>query len=278
MLDVLFVGGSLALLFCLGYPLACLFPGDTVRRRVLAAPVLGYGVFGVLITLFYRYGLAPRWGLVVMLGLAAGVFLLGLVRPWWRQGGFKGTPDRRAISLGVILAMVVVVALLPAWLGGPQFTAFQGNHWDQISYIAYSSAMRMHSFAALQALTPATAPDNDYLILAQSQLVARPSVGLAYAALATLFRTLSADGSYAYMVLMQVLMFCASAFVLINLIRAREAVCGVLAAALTLGFFMQYVFDINAWSQLAAMPLVLVLLSVLVLAVEAPPARPWAKD
>ncbi len=274
MLDALFVGGSLALLFCLGYPLSRLLPGDRVRWRGLAAPVLGYGLFGVLITLLYRYGVAPRWGLLVALGLAGAAFLLCLVWPWWRRGGCTGLPERRLVGIGLILAVVVGAVLLPAWIGGPQFTVFQGNQWDQINYIAYSSAMRAHSFAALQALTPETARDNNYLLFAQSQLDARPTVGLAYAALATLFRSLSADSSYAYMVMMQSLMFFSASFVLINLVRARIIVCAILAAGLTLGFFMQYVLDIDAWSQLATMPLMMLLFSTLVLAMEKPSSIP----
>ena len=274
MLDALFVGGSLALLFCLGYPLSRLLPSDKVQWRGLAAPVLGYGLFGVLITLLYRYGMAPRWGLVVVLGLAGAAFLLYFVWPWWRRGGCTGFPERRLVGVYIILSLVVVTELLPSWIGGPQFTAFQGNQWDQINYIAYSSAMRSHSFAALQALTPETARDNNYLLFAQSQLDARPTVGLAYAALATLFRTLSADGSYAYMVMMQSLMFFSASFVLINIARVRINVCAILAAGLTLGFFMQYVLDIDAWSQLATMPLMLLLFSTLVLAMEPSPLIP----
>ena len=169
------------------------------------------------------------------------------------------------VHYGLAATAVIALCLLPKWLGGAQFAVFQGNHWDQISYIAYSAAARSHSLAEIQAATPASSFD---LVFAHLKLEDRPSVGLAYGALAALFRTLSPVGSYAYMAMLQSLMFFSAAFVFFNVARRRERLCMGLAAALTVGFFMQYVFDINAWSQLAAMPLALLAMAVLVFTLD----------
>jgi hypothetical protein len=67
---------------------------------------------------------------------------------------------------------------------------------------------------------------------------------------------------------MQVNMLFAALFVLINVFSAGYRLSFFLASALTIGFFQQYVFDINAWSQLSAQPLYLLLVAFTVLAFD----------
>ena len=278
MTDLAFVTGTLALMSLLGYPLARLFPPGEVHGRWSAAPVLGYGLFGPVVTIFYRSGHSPQRSLHLVVGVVLCALVVGtLGAELIRRRGSPPVPasrraNRSAMVCGIAAGVVVLLCLLPKWVGGMQFAAFQGNHWDHINYIAYSSAFRTHSYADIRALTPTTARDNDYLLFAQSQLDTRPTVGLAFVTLAILFGMTTPDASYAYMAFMQALMFFAAAFALLNLFRARAGVAAIVAAALTVGFFMQYVFDINAWSQLAAMPLVILALAVLILMTDPPPA------
>jgi len=286
MSDLVFVSGALALLFLLGYPMVLLFPADAVGGRALGAPVLGYGLFGVLVTILYRYGFSPQQSLRFVLALVGCVLVGGVLGAWVIRRRLPGPAMERrlfnsdAMVFGIAAGLVILLCLLPKWIGGTQFAVFQGNHWDQINYIAYSSVFRDHSFSEVHALTPATALDNNYLFFAQSQLDARPTVGLAYVTLGILFGLTTPDGSYAYMAFMQILMLFSATVVLLNLFDAGGLVTAVLAAALTLGFFMQYVLDINAWSQLAAMPLALLAVGVMILTVDRPvdgPAIHWWK-
>ncbi|MBF0562260.1 MAG: hypothetical protein HQL37_09620 [Alphaproteobacteria bacterium] len=262
---------ALILCFFLGFPISRLLSASSVRGRALIAPVLGYGLFGVVVTILYRFGVMPRDGgfLVLIPALISALSWLAIYRP--------AQPEqwRKPLRFCLLVLAVVLACLTPEWIGGPQFWAFQGNHWDNINYIAYSSATRTHSFAELTALTPESpaALQNDYLLFAKSQLDARPTVGIALAALAGMFQITTPEASYPYLMLLQVMMLFAASFVLLNTFRAQVGALAVSAAALTLGFFMQYVVDINAWSQLAAMPLALtvVMIVVLTLAPEMPP-------
>ena len=224
---------------------------------MMAAPVLGFGIFGVAVTVLYALGMMPQQA-------GAAVMAVALMITLWRPRALK--PQREGWEVVTAAAAAALLCLLPKWIGGPQFWVFQGNDMDQFNYVAYGSAMRFHSYADLLALTPATAMDNDYLLGAQKMLRSRPTVCVVFAALAAVFGRTSAESAYAFQALMQCFMVFAAAFTLRNCFSARLRPALGLSVALTLGFFLQYVFDISAWSELACLPLVLVGCTVLIVA------------
>ena len=56
------------------------------------------------------------------------------------------------------------------------------------------------------------------------------------------------------MVFLQLLGFFALVFVLVSLGACAPLMSAAGGAAFALGFFLQYIFDINAWSELAGCP------------------------
>jgi hypothetical protein len=98
--------------------------------------------------------------------------------------------------------------------------------------------------------------------MAGHNLQMRPSVALAYAASAPLLPGSLASAAYLYLVLLQMLWYCAASWVGLVVWRARAGTAALVALALTVGFYGQYVFDINAWAQMAGIPLSLVALGV----------------
>jgi hypothetical protein len=256
MIDVLFVAGALLLFTLLGAPVCRALP-DRMPGRMRAAPVLGFGLFGMAVTILYRWGLSPGQAGAAMVGVATLVLL---------RDRHRLVPDAAGRAMVLTAAVVGLLCLLPKWTGGPQYWVFQGNDQDQVNYLAYASAMRVRSFAELMSLTPATAMDNDYLLGAQSMLKARPTVCLSFAALAALAGLDSAWATYAFQVVMQMGMLFAGAFAATGVWAGGRTAGLWVAAALTLGFFSQYIFDINAWSQLASLPMVVVGIAATVLA------------
>jgi hypothetical protein len=265
MVDLLFVIGSLAVFFAVGQTLCRALPPAAVQRCELAAPVIGFGVFGIAITLLYRFG--------VPVGVAGVTVVVATALLALRRRPTLHLLDSGLLAILLAVAAVILLCLLPKWIGGAQFWVFQGNDQDQINYVAYSSAMRARSYADLMALTPATALDNNYLLGAQKMLTARPTVCLAFAALASLSGQPTADLSYDFQVVMQVNMLFAAAFLLINCFPASLPRCLSIAAALTVGFFLQYVFDIDAWSELASLPMVLVGMTAAIMAFTSAESR-----
>lgn len=272
---------ALGLFTGLGWPLTTLLP---LRRRLYglgAAPVLGFGWLGVVATLLYRGGLPPWSGLLVL--LASPIGWAGLVRALRREK----EEARPSLALGVSLVGVVLLLLLPSWLGGLQFALFQGNEWDESNYVGSAVAYKLHSYGELDpragsaagepvANTSSSALRTGFGDFGSRNLDWRPTVVIAYAALDPLLPGLLTTGGYTYRVLMLSLWFGAAAFVLRGLLRAGPKETVLAAVALTVGFFGQYVVDINAWSELGGVPLALTGVGALALVLFPSPAAPAA--
>jgi hypothetical protein len=204
--------------------------------RYLAAPPLGFGAIAVLTAAAYRYELSLS-ATTAMLSISAVSMMvwqllkiLRLSSVWPMVGGITSAA-----------ALVLLLCLLPKWTGGAQFAAFQGNHYDQLSYLTQAVYFRTYSYEFLQEI-------------GFDGLNARPPDAVILAAFADLMRTSVIERSYAYVAALQALMFFPATFLILNVFRGAVWLAVLGAAALTVGFPMQYVVDINAWSQLAAMP------------------------
>src|SRR5258708_3667446 len=117
------------LLFCgLGYPVALMLP-KSLPDRLIAAPVFGLALYGVVTSICYRYGFDLRMALLVQTAaaLTAMAYLLGReeTRLW-------------IATVAVATLVVAVLCILPLWVGGYHFAMFQGNVSDQFNYISES--------------------------------------------------------------------------------------------------------------------------------------------
>jgi hypothetical protein len=258
--DVSFFVAGLALYAGLGWPICAAIPAE-VKGRFWAAPVLGLSVFGVFTTLAYRSGLPLPYAPLASALCASAACAL----PRLRVRAF-GRIDAR--TGGIAACAIIVLGLLtlsPKWAGGFQFAAFQGNHYDQANYISNASAYAQLSYAELAHISEANTLANTYNHFAASQLSARPAVAFILAALRTPFYDTTFEAAYAYLALLQALTFFAAVFVLRAVFAVSLLSALFLGLALATGTYLQLIFDINAWSQLAATPQVLVLVAVVAL-------------
>jgi hypothetical protein len=256
MLDVLFVLLTLALFFLLGLPCAGLLPA-AVRGRALSAPLFGFAVFAIGVTVLYRAGVSPRMvagGAVVVACLPGGA-----AAAWWLREMKQRL--RPGLGFAVLTLAAVLLGLAPAWIGGPQFAAVQGNPAEHFAQLAAAAAFRTHSYAGLGGFGMEGLGLDDFRMGAMA-----PAASLVLAALGPVFYDALPEAAYAYLVLLQVLMLFAAAFALRAVFGVSQAVAGLLAAALAMGYFLQIVLDLNAWSQLAAMPMAFLAMTLAVLA------------
>ena len=209
--------------------------------------MFGSGIFAILVTLFYRFGVPLDLAGRIAVALALPNAVLVIVH----KARDRTLPGRSVIF--VSLALVGLLALLPKWIGPPEFSVFQGNGYDHFNYMTAASGYRHFSYAELRDLEPATALRSGGIAsFAQLSLDQRPTVAIAYGSLLSLYaEPITAKYTYAFSALHQVVIFCAAVFLLLNVFSLSPARACVVGAALALGFHVQYVVDINAWSQLA---------------------------
>ena len=264
---------ALAVFAGVGWPVTGLVPLGRRLDAVSAAPVVGFGWFGIAATLLYRAGLPP-WSALAVAVTASLFGWVGLVRAVRREdAGLRGI-----LPLAASFVAVAVVLLLPAWLGGLQFALFQGNEYDERNYVGSSVAYKLHSYSeldpdvALDAAHTLPARRTGFGDFGSRNLRMRPTVAISYAALDPLLPGLLTTGGYTYRMLVLSLWFGAAAFGLRAVLGAGPKLTLLLAAALSVGFFGQYVVDIDAWSELAGVPLALTAVVVLVLILFPEPA------
>ncbi|WP_159011712.1 hypothetical protein [Bradyrhizobium sp. S69] len=223
-------------------PCSLLLPRK-IPDRLAAAPVFGLAVFVIVTTVGYLYG-APNVAAVALPVLATAGLIAGFV--------LSSTRTWLAILLATGFA-VGVVCLAPLWIGGWQFALFQGNPTDQFNYISMASAYGSHTYADL--IATGSSSDFTYLRLAASQLHARPAVAIALASLWPGFFATAAEASYPYLALLQTLTLFGILFAVRNIFGAGRAIGLLIATAFAIGFFSQYVEDINAWAELSTLGL-----------------------
>lgn len=239
---MLFLAFGVLLFFGLGVPYSLLLP-HKIPDRLAAAPVFGLAVFAIVTTVGYLYG-APHVAAVALPVLATAGLIAGFV--------LSSTRTWLAILLATGFA-VGVVCLAPLWIGGWQFALFQGNPSDQFNYISMASAYGSHTYADL--ISTGSSSEFTYLRLAADQLHARPAVAIVLASLRPRFFRSAAEASYPYLALLQTLTLFGILFAVRNIFRAGRTIGLLIATAFAVGFFSQYVVDINAWAELSTLGL-----------------------
>ncbi len=266
--DTAFFVAGLALFTAVGWPV-CSALCSSIKGRFWAAPVFGLSLFGVLATVGYRFGLTPALvPLLTVVSAATAMVLLSRKKHLVLPARLR---PRAVVLIAAFLCALTLLAMSPKWLGGYQFAAFQGNHYDQANYITGAAAFAKLPYAALAELSPADTLANTYNHFASALLKARPTVAIVLAALRPAFYETTFEAAHIYLTLLQAVTFFAAMFVL----RAvfATALLRALAVALTLsvGTYLQLIFDFNAWSQLAATPQALVLVALVAVVFSEPP-------
>jgi hypothetical protein len=244
----------------IGLPVAELVPSRFAWRALLA-PTLGCAVLAVVAPVAYRVGLSVRMLLVISAVIAFTV--IGLRARRYRRTRIP-RPSRLALVVVACWLAATLVMLAPRWMGGDQFAAFQGNQWDTYGYLESAVVYAQKPYGAVHNANSKQLLRNPLYAIAQQQLTERPSVHLLYATFSRV-----APGQ-AYRLYYTFLVYFFSQFVLVALFvirsvfpRASPVTWIVGSLVFPLGFWGQYVFDINAWSQVASAPLLFAMFGLL---------------
>jgi len=269
-LDVVVLAAMFLVCGGIGLPLAELLPAR-FAGRVLVAPALGFAVLATAVPVAYHRG-APLLSLLIASAIAAAACLA-----WWaRRIARRGVAGERRIAIALAAGWLGATALLmlPRWVGGEQFSVFQGNMWDAFGYLQSAVVYARKPYAVVHGATTAELIKNPLYAVAQAQLDERPSVHLLYATFSWL------APSQAYRLYYPFLVGCMSQFLLVAVFvvrgvlpRASPAVWLAAAAVFPLGFWGQYAFDLNAWSQIASAPVLFLVFGLVLRAAIEPPAR-----
>ena len=160
---------------------------------------------------------------------------------------------------------IFFVLALPAYLGGEQYYVFQGNHWDHLNYINQALALGANPYSTYQNALATDFLAKDLLVHALPLLSLRPAVGLLFAVLLPAGKGNIHLLAFLYVTALWALTFPAACFAWERILKGdgeRAKGPSLLLApplAYVLGFWGQYIFDINSWSQMSSLSLLLAL-------------------
>lgn len=231
-----------------GAPVAMTLPRRLAWRLALA-PTFGVAIVAVIVPIAYRFGASMS----TLLGCLAVIAVALIVVHVHRVGLPRDLNGRRVAIAWCVAAMIL---LLPRFVGGDQFAVFQGNQWDTYGYLGSAITYATKPYHAIANAQLPQLLRNPYYSIARGQLVERPSVHELYALFSRVIPGEAYRLYYTYLVWFMAQTVLVIAFVVRNVFpMARPWAWLAIAVAFPLGFWGQYILDINAWSQVASAPL-----------------------
>ena len=252
LIDVVVVCLALATWLGLGYPVARKL-GPSVNWPAVAAPPLGLAILGTLAVIFYVSGLRIETVFKICIGLA----ILGIVLAV--RDGLRSPLNRSHGAFLVTLVIATLLVLLPKWLAPPDFTIFQANYGDQFRYLYQAWSAPHYDYSTIRHM------DRMGDLGLATLMTLRPGVTLILAGFASTLGQPILTTFYAYLSALQLCFIFSALFLLRNVIALSKGLSLFLALGVTVGFFLQYAFDVNAWSSLASLSLVTLYVGLLIL-------------
>ena len=270
--DLIFVSTLLVGASVIGLPFAAALP-RTIANRLLLAPALGLAAYAIAVTALYVWGVPTAIGGIIAL-LAGTIGAAATARRW--AGDLR--PGSAALTIGAI-TILLGATLVPAWIGGPAFTSFQGNPYDMLNYEGMAYSYGAHTFAEISGmiLGDDLSKLGSFIVDAHIELSVRPAVAIVLSSLYRLFYSNTLSAAYPYMAALSALAWYPIAFMILECFEASLLLAGVVAACLVIGFFGQLVMDINAWGELAGIPVAVATFALFVrITSDRSPSLSWA--
>src|SRR5262249_34997782 len=161
----------------------------------------------------------------------------------------------RTWAVGLVsLALVLTATVLPHVVGGPNFAIFQANRHDAINYLSKAVSYGRYTYAELLAFRRDPPAPIAPVLFGAEELEARPAVSILYAGIYKLLGGGLLRHAYDYCVALQLNLYFSVVAMMLALFPHRPIAGHVVSVAFATGFFGQYLLDINAWSELLAVP------------------------
>lgn len=271
MLDVAF--GVIVVFFAfaaIGFgPALFLLENDKRIEVVLSiAPALGFAltsVFGTWLILLQKP--VSDWAMVWLVFSMLVSITLSLIASRKRGAVFHQI-DRHLISFFAVgLLVTVLFVTAPMVVGGSNFTILRGNGTDTINYMTMAEYLDREPYSwAFQVDTQTLTDRHPLYELARQLLSTRWTTSAMLAWTARVASIPISRFEYGFTILCFILIF-GPAFIYALFIKLPPAQASLLAVAICVGFWAQFVLDIRAMSQMNSISIVM-LLSLLLVQIE----------
>jgi hypothetical protein len=249
-----------AVFFVIGMPFGSLLERLGLRQSFTALSCFGLTAVSIFVTIGYKTGLSVE-ALASIVNMTAFLFLVFATTKLLRQRTWPEIQPDWSLGISVTAA---VLMFAPALAGGLRFAIFQGNHIDSYNYLECALTYQRVSYQTAINSTVQQFLDAGLFPIARDALSARPAICLVYGTLVSTFPGQGVMIHYGMLAYFQFLSFCVVSLLASELVPGKPFLTRLLSLAIVGGFWGQYIVDINAWSQAAAMPLLLLGILLLV--------------
>ena len=259
LISILFFVFLCALFYSIGLPFRRMVHAFGWDKSIIVSSSFGLALASLAVTLGYKLGLSPQ----LMFWLLIGFGLLSLGSDIFARR-YRITPAARTPKTYVLIGLLTAgLMLAPMLTGGINFALFQGNHIDAFNYLQSSITYTKWSYNQVHGATPTQLLDAGLFPFAVTNLSIRPTVTILYAVLSNFATGLFLGLNYVMLVYFQFLSLGVLWLIAKALVPDRPLPTLLLCVLIVGGFWGQYILDINAWSQEAALPLLLMVLLML---------------
>lgn len=266
--DVAILTACYAIFGAIGLPFCLLL--RSYKCSILCSPILGYGISGIIITVFYSRGI-PILNIFYSL-TAIGFVVIFCVLLFFvaHKTSYNGRKSDTTMVVVIFIGWLlgVILLMLPKWIGGIQFSIFQGNQYDQFNYLTASLVYAKEQYSSVLHASTYEFLKNPLLPIANGTLYNRPTVMFLYSFVGQLYPKLMYETHYTFLIFFFLNAITAIVFLLVNMLDTISRKILVLSVLISLsfviGFWGQYIFDINAWAQIASLPGLILLLTIFV--------------
>ncbi|MCL4416940.1 MAG: hypothetical protein M1365_09630 [Actinobacteria bacterium] len=256
--------------FLIGFPLVKLLPSNTFKMRLLIAPTIGYGISAVIITVLYKWGISINLAFRIFLVVA---LIIGLWFCYQAYNKFKAREKFNFLQANkkilILLLMWIagsIILLAPKWTGGNQFAVFQGNTHDTFGYLNSAVVYAKEPYQTIINADEKSRINNPLMSYARGNLYGRPSVHILYSFVGQLLPFQNYKLYYTFLIFFFSQAILVFMFFVVNILKtAKPVFTGLVALAFPLGFWGQYILDINAWSQISSVPILFLIVALTVL-------------
>ncbi|MCP5103374.1 MAG: YfhO family protein [bacterium] len=272
MMDIFFLFFHIILFFLIGFPFTKLLPRRLFKMRPLIASTVGYAAISVVVTILYKEGISPgtsfRWSVVIAAAIGGGFAYKYYKTSRKQDSSTDAPPWKTIITIFFVLLAGAGVLLAPKWVGGTQFSVYQGNKWDTFVYLNSAVTCAKDPYVDVKSVSA----DNlrpvvrqPLMLKAVGNITKRPSAFLLYSSMGALAPHHFHQLHYTFLIFFFIQAFLVIFFIIINLFKSVSPLtAGLVSLVFPVGFWGQYVLDINSWSQDAFLPVMLLTLFIIV--------------
>ena len=253
-------------LYLLGH-FTCRYLFKSINEFSALKPAIGLAFVLVLSSFLYSIGIPLRFAGYIYLAIS-GIYL-SIIALRLSKEGFNNPIKLKKGQLWY--AFCAIMIFLPPIVGGTNFQVFQGNEADHLSYQSISLSVNKYSYheltnAAFEDLGRANPTANLGII----NINKRPIVEIVYVSLLKQLGLSLIDYSYYFLLVLLIISFYSTFGYIQKSKKPQNAFGGVFLSLVLIGFWGQYLFDLNAWSFLLALPIFILLASAIKKIVEDP--------